>query len=575
MKKIYITLFSCLSFLGYSQGENDHWYFGFKAAVNFSYVGNPTPLVNSEMLTYLEPVGSISDSDGNLLFYSDGKNIWNREHQIMSNGTINTNNSVSWRYGNQLAILKHPGNPNLYYIFTPIPNYYNNLTVSNGISSYTVVDMSLGNTGSNNLPLGDVLPNNNSLPFSGANELPFAANNVNIVKHSDNKSFWVVIPNKTKLYSYLVNSQGLINSPVVSDVPANIPNFSPVAHPSYLKISPKVNVSNNFSNYLYIVYWGGVNANDWASSKVLSFNNTTGKITTDFVLDITTNPGSGSSGEFTNNGSIFYLGSNGSSKVYGIDMVNISPTSVNYYTVPINYSSSSDGPLDIQRNKYGHIYMSFDYSNSYLAKIINQNVFNGANIDIHDLYLDGKAAGRNLPQLVQYNNNIGECVQDIPLTSSEPNNAFVYRAANSIITTNYSIASNQNIEMKAGSYILLKPNTDIKGKFSAKIEGCRIGTLEKFSGNSKFDKPIRLSLDLRTPVITENKILISPNPTSDILNIKSDSKINNVSVVDMIGRNINVRLDGEKVDVKNLPSGTYIINIETKEGVSTQKFIKK
>jgi len=43
----------------------------------------------------------------------------------------------------------------------------------------------------------------------------------------------------------------------------------------------------------------------------------------------------------------------------------------------------------------------------------------------------------------------------------------------------------------------------------------------------------------------------------------------------MSGRKINVRLDGEKVDVKNLPSGTYLINIETKEGVSSQKFIKK
>ncbi|UOE39250.1 T9SS type A sorting domain-containing protein [Chryseobacterium oryzae] len=73
------------------------------------------------------------------------------------------------------------------------------------------------------------------------------------------------------------------------------------------------------------------------------------------------------------------------------------------------------------------------------------------------------------------------------------------------------------------------------------------------------------------------KILLSifPNPTSDILNIKTDSKINAVSVVDMTGRKVDVKLDGDKVDVRNLSAGAYLINVETKEGISTEKFIKK
>ncbi|MCX8532315.1 T9SS type A sorting domain-containing protein [Chryseobacterium luquanense] len=70
-------------------------------------------------------------------------------------------------------------------------------------------------------------------------------------------------------------------------------------------------------------------------------------------------------------------------------------------------------------------------------------------------------------------------------------------------------------------------------------------------------------------------IAISPNPTSDILNIKTDSKINAISVIDFTGRKVNVKLDGDKVDVRSLPAGTYLINIETKDGISTEKFIKK
>ncbi|UHO40040.1 T9SS type A sorting domain-containing protein [Chryseobacterium capnotolerans] len=34
-------------------------------------------------------------------------------------------------------------------------------------------------------------------------------------------------------------------------------------------------------------------------------------------------------------------------------------------------------------------------------------------------------------------------------------------------------------------------------------------------------------------------------------------------------------LDGNRIDVRNLNTGGYIINIETKEGKTTEKFIKK
>lgn len=85
------------------------------------------------------------------------------------------------------------------------------------------------------------------------------------------------------------------------------------------------------------------------------------------------------------------------------------------------------------------------------------------------------------------------------------------------------------------------------------------------------------TLGVDNVVVKEAKsfIMISPNPTSDILNIKTDSKINAVSVVDMTGRKVDVKLNGTQVDVRSLPAGTYLINIETKDGISTEKFIKK
>lgn len=84
---------------------------------------------------------------------------------------------------------------------------------------------------------------------------------------------------------------------------------------------------------------------------------------------------------------------------------------------------------------------------------------------------------------------------------------------------------------------------------------------------------------LSTNELSANNIkaitFIYPNPTSDFLNIKTDSKINAVSVVDLSGRKMEATLNDNKVDVRNIPKGTYIINIETKEGKTSEKFIKQ
>jgi len=68
---------------------------------------------------------------------------------------------------------------------------------------------------------------------------------------------------------------------------------------------------------------------------------------------------------------------------------------------------------------------------------------------------------------------------------------------------------------------------------------------------------------------------IYPNPVSDVLNIKTKGEIKSISVYDMFGRKMNAKVTGEKVDVKHFLSGTYVIDIETSLGKSSQKFIKK
>src|SRR6185436_120483 len=85
MKKILLPLILLFSFTVYSQHEADNWYFGTHAGLNF-FNGTATPIVGSAMDTN-EGCATISDNNGNLLFYTDGVTVWDHNHQVMQNGT--------------------------------------------------------------------------------------------------------------------------------------------------------------------------------------------------------------------------------------------------------------------------------------------------------------------------------------------------------------------------------------------------------------------------------------------------------------------------------------------------------
>ena len=54
-----------------AQRESTHWYFGDNIGLNFSQ-GIPQILLNGQLAT-IEGCSTISDNNGNLIFYTDGK----------------------------------------------------------------------------------------------------------------------------------------------------------------------------------------------------------------------------------------------------------------------------------------------------------------------------------------------------------------------------------------------------------------------------------------------------------------------------------------------------------------------
>jgi hypothetical protein len=205
MKKT-ICLFILFSSFCYSQQQGNIWYFGNQAGINFSS-GNPVVITNGQtplwgnMGSHAEGTSVICDSMGTLLCYSNGEKIWNKNHQVMSNG----NNLLGHPSSTQSAlIIPKPGNSRFFYVFTT-DAFQNNLT--NGFR-YSIVDMCLTNG------LGDVIVSQKNIKL-----LDSVAEKQVAVKHTNGIDYWIITHKfySDKFYAFLVTPSGILQ-PVVSAV---------------------------------------------------------------------------------------------------------------------------------------------------------------------------------------------------------------------------------------------------------------------------------------------------------------------------------------------------------------------
>ncbi|TXD48298.1 T9SS type B sorting domain-containing protein [Polaribacter sp. IC073] len=172
MKNSFIIILFLLSFLfAYSQNETNNWHFGEKGGINFN-LGNLTVLTDSKIEA---PAGSasISDPNGNLLFYTNGVSVWNKNNDIMEGGTglageiNNTQSSL---------IIPKPNSNSVYYIFTTRKESSSGFTPG---LYYSEVEISTS------FPNGKVTNKNITL----AN---FVTEKITAVHHTDGNSIWLL-----------------------------------------------------------------------------------------------------------------------------------------------------------------------------------------------------------------------------------------------------------------------------------------------------------------------------------------------------------------------------------------------
>lgn len=156
MKRV-LALFVCLLLVqGWvvAQNQNNVWTFANLGGLNFNG-SSPTQFASS-MASSLSGSASIADRNGNLLFYSDGLKIWDRNNNVMPNGNgLMNGQTFSYELQN-VVIAPCIADSNRYFVFY-VPQYNYDWPGSpdnqpNDKLYYSMVDMTLNNG------LGDIVP---------------------------------------------------------------------------------------------------------------------------------------------------------------------------------------------------------------------------------------------------------------------------------------------------------------------------------------------------------------------------------------------------------------------------------
>lgn len=210
---LYLTVFLSMSCL--AQLEMSRWYFGKLAGLDFNQ-GCPDPLTNGSLDT-IEATSIMSDSEGNLLFYADAEQVYNRNHDIMENGHSILGHESS---SSGALIVPFPDDPYKYYLFTAdAVQFY--LLLDQGIGfNYSVIDMSL------NGGLGAVTIKNANLIEESSEKLTGV---------SIDDQYWVITHTGSDFYAYRITDGG-IQAPVVSSFDPIISDFNNFR--GVMKVSP-------------------------------------------------------------------------------------------------------------------------------------------------------------------------------------------------------------------------------------------------------------------------------------------------------------------------------------------------
>ncbi|MFD2033397.1 T9SS type A sorting domain-containing protein [Belliella marina] len=194
MKGLYLLVFLFAITESVAQKEANVWITGNDFGIDFNH--NRFRVFNREAygpnLAAATSVSICNKETGDLLFYSDGNNVWDRNFRMMPNGR----GLISGRlFGQHALIIPMPGTPDKYYLFT-----LKRLEEEDDGLYYTVIDMSL------NGGLGDVVPETRNTMLL-TNPLEVLTGTI----HENGRDFWVLTheDDTDRFVVFPITSQGV------------------------------------------------------------------------------------------------------------------------------------------------------------------------------------------------------------------------------------------------------------------------------------------------------------------------------------------------------------------------------
>lgn len=247
---------------------NNNWTFPIAKGINFNGGTNATIIKsNSVCYDYVADTvitnscnsgshATVSDCDGNILFYSDGFNVFNKYHKRIINSKIKKYlDQGSFR--TKLIVVPNPGNKSQYYLFYSIDtihfqNEYRKFYKPNYF--YSLIDVSANSGNGGIVFLGKTF--NLGVHWSA---------NICAAKHANNRDYWILVPQNTDtLNAYLLDSNGLSTKKVQSKVRLALS----VDSGSYILLGLKTKFTN--TNYFNFNWFSGTISMNNSNTKLFA-----------------------------------------------------------------------------------------------------------------------------------------------------------------------------------------------------------------------------------------------------------------------------------------------------------------
>lgn len=477
-KSVIFAILYCVNYYLFAQKEASNWYFGDNAGIHFNADSSITELTNGQLST-IEGCSSISDVNGNLLFYTDGITVWNKLHQPMpnANGTLNKGLFGDPSSTQSAIVAPKPNDPNIYYIFTNDTSSTTDEDPDQGFN-YSIVDMTL------NGGLGDITLKNINLLEDSSEKITA------VVKDCMSQDVWVITyasvngePENffTTFHAYLITNSGVNKNPVSSTFTTEAKDPR-----GYLKLSPDGTklISANAASGLYLY----------------NFDKTTGIVSNEIEIQINfsnnnTKPQVPYGVEFSQNSALLYVSTffrtdwdifdddpsvqYGALLQYDLNAINISSSE----TV-IDHRQTFRSALQLGPN--GKIYRTmsatYDTGTNYLSVINNPNTKGlNCNYENNAIHLS-RNSRQGLPPFITsfFSEKIDIIKNDISTSSlnlcagdtytlsadSIPNATYIWKRNGIILLTenNYETSSTNDFEFTVttdGLYeVSINPNTE-------------------------------------------------------------------------------------------------------------------